>query len=152
MNNNINDIKKLREETGAGVLEVKEALEKFSGDYNAAKSELMKKVSSKAEKKAGRTASDGLVASYIHHSGKVGSLVLVACETDFVAKTDYFDHICKDIAMQVCSEDYKDVDELVKSEYIKDPSKTIGDLIQELTAKMGEKIEVKKFVKYSIQD
>ena len=95
-------------------------------------------------------AEDGLVYSYIHNSGKVGSLVLLGCETDFVAKTEDFQKLCKDIAMQVCSEDYEDVEKLLESEYIRDPSKKISDLINEAVAKVGEKIEIRKFTKFSV--
>jgi elongation factor Ts len=148
----INDIKKLREETGAGVLEVKQSLEAHDGDVVAARSELMSKVSAKAAKKSDRTTKDGLVSSYIHYSGGIGSLVLLACETDFVAKTDEFKKLSNEIAMQVCTEDYENIDQLLESEYIKDPAKKIKELIEDLTAKVGEKIELKKFVKYSIED
>lgn len=143
-------IKKLREETGAGILEVKKMLEEVGGDFDKAKEELMKKAISKAEKKSGRIAEDGLVSSYIHNSGKVGSLVLLACETDFVAKTDDFKNLCKEVAMQVCTEDYEDLEGLLGSEYIRDPSKKIIDLVNETTAKVGEKIEIRKFTKFAV--
>ncbi len=145
-------VKKLREETGAGVMEVKQALESSGGDLDKAKKKLMKKVSSKAAKKADRIATDGLVYSYIHNNGKMGSLILMACETDFVAKTDDFQKLCKEIAMQVCTDDYLGVEELLKAEYMRDAARTLGDLIEEATAKLGEKIELKKFVKYTIND
>jgi elongation factor Ts len=134
----INDIKKLREETGAGVLEVKQALEKNNGDMDAARSELMSKVSAKAAKKADRTTKDGLVSSYIHHGGSIGSLVYLACETDFVAKTDEFKKLSTEIAMQVCTDEYESVEQLLESEYIKDPAKKIKELIEEVIAKVGE--------------
>lgn len=143
-------IKKLREETGAGILEIKSALEDSGEDYNKAKEVLMKKVASKAAKKADRTANDGLVFSYIHNGGKVGSMIMVSCETDFVAKTDDFKKLCQEVAMQVCTEDFDSVENLLASEYIRDPSKKILDLVHEATAKLGEKIEIIKFVKYSV--
>jgi len=148
----IKKIKQLRDETGAGVMEVKEALDKHAGDLEKAKKELMKKVSAKAAKKADRVAGDGLVYSYIHLNGKLGSLVHMACETDFVAKTDDFQNLCKEVAMQICTEDIDSVKDLLKAEYMRDVSKTVGDLITEATAKLGEKIELKKFTKYSISD
>ncbi len=148
----IEKIKQLREDTGAGVMEVKEALEKHDGDLEKAKKELMKKASAKAAKKADRVAGDGLVYSYIHLNGKLGSLIHMACETDFVAKTDDFQNLCKEVAMQVCTEDIDKVKDLLKAEYMRDTSKTVGDLITEATAKLGEKIELKKFTKYSISD
>ena len=148
----LNKIKQLREDTGAGVMDVKEALDKYNGDIEKAKKELMKKASAKAAKKADRVAGDGLVYSYIHLNGKIGSIILLACETDFVAKTDDFQNLCKEIAMQVCTDDFKDVKALLKAEYMRDASKTVDDLVTEVTAKLGEKIELKKFVKYSISD
>ena len=148
----IKKIKQLREYTGAGVMEVKQALEKNNGDLEKAKKELMKKVYAKAAKKADRVAGDGLVYSYIHLNGKLGSLIHMACETDFVAKTDDFQNLCKEVAMQVCTEDIDNVKDLLKAEYMRDASKTVGDLITEATAKLGEKIELKKFIKYSISD
>lgn len=149
---NINDIKILREETGAGVLEVKQALESAGGDVKKAKEELMKKVASKAAKKADRTAADGLVYSYIHATGKVGSMVVIGCETDFVAKTDDFKNLCREVAMQVCTSDFETVEDLNNSEYIRDGSKKIQDIVNEVTSKTGEKIEIKKFVKFSVGD
>lgn len=148
----INDIKKLREETGAGVLDVKKALEEAKGNYEKAKKDLIEKGVAKAAKKADRRASDGLVHSYIHLGGKIGSLVLVACETDFVAKTEDFKKLCHEIAMQVATDEYKDVKDLLDSEYIRDPNKKVSDFITEVTAKVGEKIEVKKFVRFSVKD
>jgi len=148
----VKKIKELREETGAGIVEIKNMLEEVEGDYKRAKGELMKKAAEKALKKQNREATQGLVYSYIHHGGEVGSMVLISCETDFVAKTDDFKKLCQEVAMQVCTEDYKDVKELLESEYIRDPSKKVQDLVNETTAKLGEKIELKKFVKYSVGD
>ncbi len=150
MSNNIEIIKKLRDETGAGILEIKNMLEEQGDNYDKTKEELLKKSAAKAAKKSDRVAEDGLVYSYIHNSGKVGSLVLLSCETDFVAKTEDFQKLCKDIAMQVCSEDYEDLEKLLESEYIRDPSKKISDLINEAVAKVGEKIEIRKFAKFSV--
>ena len=147
---NIKDIKNLREETGAGILEVKQALENSSGDYAKAKEELMKKVGSKAAKKSDRVTKDGLIFAYLHVGGRVGTLIYMACETDFVAKTEDFQRLCKEVAMQAATGDYSSVEELLNDEYIRDPLKKISDLLNETTAKVGEKIELKKFVKYSV--
>jgi len=148
----IEKIKQLRDDTGAGVMEVKQALEACAGDMKKARESLMKKVSAKAAKKADRTANDGLVYSYIHLNGKIGSLIHLACETDFVAKTDDFQKLCKELAMQVCTDDYQSVDELLATEYMRDASKKVEDLIKEATAKLGEKIELKRFIKYSVSE
>lgn len=147
---NMEPIVKLRDDTGAGILEAKKALEDANGDFEAAKKALLAKASAKAAKKAGRTAGDGLVHAYIHATGKVGSLVNIGCETDFVAKTEDFKRLVHEIALQVCTESYSTVEELLASEYVKDSSKKMLDLINEVTAKVGEKIEVKEFVRFSI--
>lgn len=147
---NVEIIKKLRDETGAGILEIKDVLEKTGEDFEKAKEELMKKVASKAAKKSDRIAEDGLVYSYIHSSGKVGSLVLLSCETDFVARTDDFQKLCKEVAMQICTEDYENVESLLNSDYIRDPSKKISDLVNETIAKVGEKIEIRRFAKFTV--
>ncbi len=131
-------------------MEVKQALEEAGGNLEKAREELKKKISVKAAKKAGRTADDGLVYAYVHAGGKVGSLVVIGCETDFVARTDDFKNLCREIAMQVCTGDYKNVNDLSDAEYIRDGSKTIRDLVHEVTAKTGEKVEIKNFVKLSI--
>ncbi len=146
----VESIKKLREETGAGVLEVKQALEASNGDFQAARKELALKGISKAAKKADRMTKDGLVHSYIHMGGKVGSMVLVACETDFLAKTEDFKNLCHEIALQACAQEYPDIETLLAAEYIRDPGKKIMDLITEVTAKVGEKIELKNFARFAV--
>jgi len=150
MSINTEKIKKLRDETGAGLLEIRNILEEVGGDFEKAREELMKNVASKAAKKSDRIVEDGLVYSYVHNSGKVGSLVLVGCETDFVAKTDDFQKLCKEIAMQICTEDYESVEDLLNAEYVRDPSKKIVDLVNETTAKVGEKVEIRKFAKFTV--
>ena len=147
---NIEIIKKLRDETGAGLLEIRNILEEVGGDFEKAKEKLMKNVASKAAKKSDRIVEDGLVYSYVHNNGKVGSLVLVGCETDFVAKTEDFQKLCKEIAMQICTENYESVEDLLNAEYVRDPSKKVVDLVNEVTAKVGEKIEIRKFVKFAV--
>lgn len=149
---NIETLKKLREETGAGMLEIRQALETHGDDYDKAKAELLAKGAAKAAKKADRVTKDGLVHAYIHGTGKVGSMIALACETDFVAKTDDFQKLCHEIAMQVCTETYNDVDEVLKSEYMRDASKTIQDLINDTIAKVGEKIELKSFVRFAVRE
>jgi elongation factor Ts len=144
------DIKKHRDLTGAGVLDIKNAMEDSDGDFEKAKEDLIKKGKAKAAKKAERDASDGLVYSYIHNGGKVGSLILMACETDFVAKTDDFQNLCKEVAMQICTGDYDSVKQLLDDEYIRDGSKTVRDLVTEAIAKLGENIELREFTKYTV--
>ncbi len=146
-----NTIKKLKEETGAGIMDAKNALADAQGDYEKAKTELVKKGLAKAEKKGERQTKDGLVHSYIHAGGKVGSMVLVACETDFVAKTADFKTLCHEIALQVATEEYATVEELLASEYVRDPSKTIQDLVKETIAKLGENIVVSEIARFSVR-
>ena len=150
MSIDINDIKNLRKLTGAGVLDVKMALENADGDFEEAKKELVVKGVVKAAKKSERVAKDGLVYSYIHGNGKLGAMVLVACETDFVAKTDDFQKLCKELAMQVCTGEYANVEELLSDEYMRDSSKTVADIVTATVAKLGEKIEVRYFAKLAV--
>lgn len=143
-------IKKLREETGAGIMECRKAIEEAKGNLKRAGEILKKRGIEKAEKKAGRETRDGLVSSYIHATGKVGSIVEIACETDFVARTDDFCKLSHEIALQVASMEPKDVEDLLKQEYIRDSSMTIHDLIKGVIAKVGENIVVKRFYRMEL--
>lgn len=152
MSNQIENIKILREATGAGVMKAKKALEDAGGDVDKAKADLMSKVDAIAAKRADRVAADGLVYSYIHNNGKLGSMILMSSETDFVARNEKFVELCKEIAMQICTDDYETLDDVLKAEYMRDASKTLEGLIKETTAKLGEKIVLRKFVKFSTAD
>ena len=151
MSVNIDQIKKLREQTGAGVMDAKKVLEEMGGDFDKAVKILMEKGLAKLEKRSDKSAGEGMVFSYIHSGAKVGSLLMLGCETDFVAKTEEFQKLGKEIAMQVATEEYADVAGLTDSEYVRDGSKKIGDLIKESVAKVGEKIEIRAFTRYSIK-
>ncbi len=142
-------LKKLRKETQVSLADCRRALEE-TGDYKKAIAWLKKHGLEKASKKSGRETYQGLVESYIHQNSRVGALVEVLCETDFVARTDEFKKLAHEIAMQVASMDPKDVDSLLKQEYIRDSSKTIGDLIKEAISKLGENIVVKKLQRFEI--
>ena len=146
----IEDIKKLREKTGAGVMDAKKALEESGGDAKKAEALIKKRGLAKAKKRAGREALQGVIASYVHHGGKIAVLVEVACETDFVARTDEFVNLAEELAMQVASMKPKNVSELLKQDYIRDPKKKISDLISETVGKTGEKIEVKRLVRMEL--
>jgi elongation factor Ts len=150
MDFDINIIKQLRDETGAGIMDVKNALTTANGDVKLAKEELHKKGLARAEKRADREAKEGLVYSYIHNGSKIGSMIMLTCETDFVAKTEDFSKVAKEIALQVSSEEYSDLESLLNSPYIRDESKKVSDLISELSAKTGEKVELKNFVRFAI--
>lgn len=143
-------IKELREKTSAGVMDCRRALEEAKGDIEKAAEVLRKQGIEKAEKKSDRETNQGLVESYVHATGKIGALVEVQCETDFVQRTEDFKTLCHEIAMQVASMSPKDVTDLLKQEYIRDNSKTIQDLIKETIAKLGENIVVKKFTRIEL--
>ena len=144
------DIQNLREETGLGVVDIKEALEKAKGDKKKALEILSKKAGEKMEKKAGRVTSQGKIGAYVHGDGKSAVLVEVDCETDFVAKNEGFVNFIKELTLQIISMKPKDVKELLGQSFIKDPSKTVEDLLKEIIAKTGENIVVKRFVVYQI--
>lgn len=143
-------IKKLRESTGGGVMECKRALEETKGDMKKA-AELLKKWGiEKSEKKADRETKAGLIDSYIHAGGKVGVLLELTCETDFVAKTDEFKHLSHEICLQIASMNPKDVKALLKQEYIRDPSQTIEQLVKLTIGKLGENIQIGRFIRYQL--
>ncbi len=146
----MDQIKDLRERTGAGVMDAKKALEESQGDMKKAEEWIAKRGIMKAEKKADRETKEGLVYSYIHHDGKSGALLELQCETDFVARTDDFKNLAKELAMQVTSMNPKNVEEFVGQEYIRDPKKTVKDLITEVIAKTGENVKLVRFVRYGL--
>jgi len=143
------DVKKLREITGAGVMDSKNALEDAGGDFDKATAILKERGLAKADKKAGRELKSGLVDAYVH-SDRVGVLVNVSCETDFVARSDDFRGLVHNLAMQIAAMNPKDVDELMKQAYIKDEKETIEELVKGVIAKLGENIKVEEFTRYQI--
>lgn len=148
--NNLQLIKKLRDETGASIFDIREAVEEAEGDEKKA-SELLKKKSAKiAAKKADRETGEGIVYAYIHANNKVGVLVQLSCETDFVAKTTDFVDLAKEISLQIAAMDPENVEELLDMDYVRDSGKKIKDLVEEVVGKLGENIQVTRFVRYSI--
>jgi len=188
-------VKELRERTAAGMLDCKKALEEANGDIDKAVDVLREKGLSAASKKAGRIATEGAVESYIHAGGKIGVLVEVNCETDFVGKTDKFRDFVRDIAMQVAAanplyvrreevptEDLEKEKEILRAQalnegkpekiidkmvegriskfyeenclmeqsYIKDPDKTIDQLLNEKISQIGENISIRRFVRFEL--
>jgi elongation factor Ts len=188
-------VSELRARTGAGMMDCKRALEEAGGDMDRAAEILRKKGIAKAEKRAGRSAAQGLIVSYIHHNGQVGVLLEVNCETDFVARTEDFQQLARDIALHIASADPIAVNpedipaDLVERErriaeeqvaaeskpenvrakivegklkkfiaertlleqpYVKDDSKTVGQLVKEVSGKVGEAVQVKRFVRFKI--
>lgn len=146
------DVKKLREETGAGVMDARKALIESNGDMEKAKDIVRAMGESAVAKRAEREVSQGLVETYVHAGGKVGAMVHLACETDFVAKTDEFKALARELAMQVAAMNPISEEELEKQEYIRDPGKTIKDLIKEVIAKTGENIQIKRIARFSLGD
>ena len=189
------DVQELRQRTGAGMMECKKALTETNGDMEKAVELLRTKGIAKAEKRTGKQTSEGLVGSYIHHNGKVGVLVEINCETDFVARTDDFKELVKQIAEHIAAAApiavekdavpadvvererrifeeqarasgkpdaiiakmvdgkvesyYKDV-VLVSQPWVREPKKSIGDLIREASAKVGENIQVRRFARFKL--
>lgn len=138
-------IRRLRDETGAPIARAKKVLEEFDGDEKKALEVLKKEGFEKAEKRAERTTSQGIIATYVHHSGKLGVMVELLCETDFVAKNELFQELGKNIAMQVSFSDPKNEEELLNQEFIKDSSQKISDLVKAVIAKTGENVRLGRF-------
>ncbi|HSW96604.1 MAG TPA: translation elongation factor Ts [Candidatus Saccharimonadales bacterium] len=143
-------LKQLREETAASVSDCRLALEESGGDYAKAQVWLKKRTAEKAEKKADRETGEGLVHAYIHQNGKIGAMVEVLCETDFVARTDDFKNLVHALAIQVAAMDPKDVAALMEQEYIKDTSVTMEKLVKQTIGILGENITVKKIQRFEI--
>jgi elongation factor Ts len=189
------DVAALRERTGAGMMDCKKALEETSGDLDKAVELLRSKGAAKADKRAGRQTKEGMIASYIHHNGKIAVLVELNCETDFVARTEDFQQLGKSVAEHIAAaapiavdkdqvpQDkvdserrifveqvkaegkpehmidkivegkiqafYKDV-ALMHQMWVRDPKKSIGDLVKEVSAKTGENVQVRRFVRYQL--
>lgn len=143
-------LKKLRNETSVSIADCRKALEEAKNNYKKALDILKKSGLEKAAKKSDRETPQGLIESYIHQNGKVGALIEVSCETDFVARTDVFKNLVHEICMQIAAMSPKGIPVLLKQEYIRDNSKTIEVLIKEAIAKLGENILVKRFQRFEI--
>ncbi|MFA5532576.1 MAG: translation elongation factor Ts [Candidatus Shapirobacteria bacterium] len=143
-------VKKIRLETGLGIMEIKSALEEAKGDENKAKEILKEKGFKKAESKAERETHQGRVATYTHSTGKIGVMVELQCETDFVAKHEDFVELTKEICLQIAAMNPKDVDDLLKQEFVKDPTKTIEEMVKTLVVKFGENMKLTRFARFEI--
>ncbi len=161
----VEHIKALREKTGAGIMDCRQAILAAEGDLEKAERILREKGLARAAKKAQREAREGLIEAYIHAGNRIGSLVELNCETDFVARTVEFHQLAHNIAMQVAAMApvYVDKSEIPEGEtrppeevallqqpFIRDPSKTVNELIQELIAKVGENIRVRRFSRFAL--
>ena len=145
----LEQVKKLRQETGAGVMMCKKALEE-TGDYQKEKEWIKKKGVEKAEEKKERETKEGYVATYTHATGKIGVVVELLCETDFVSRNQEFRQLAQEICLQVAAMNPKDKKELLAQEYIREPGKTIETLLKEAVAKFGENIQIGDFARLEI--
>jgi len=152
-------VKELRDKTGAGIMDCKRALTESGGNMEKAEEALKQKGLLQHAKVAGREAKQGVIESYIHTGGRIGALVEINCETDFVARTDEFRTLAREIAMQVASMNPKTVgtldgnegeDALLSQEYIRDSRRTIRDLIKEAIGKLRENIVVSRFMRFEV--
>lgn len=143
-------VKELREKTGLSVLECKKALEQAKGDQAKAIDILSAQTQAQAEKKSERQAQQGIIESYIHQNGKVGVLLELFCETDFVANNKIFKELAHDIAMQIAALNAQDASQLLDQQFIKNPEKTIKDTINDYIVKLGENIKIGKFIRLEI--
>jgi elongation factor Ts len=157
-------IKELRNRTSAGMLDCKKALFQSEGDIEKAIEILRHRGLSAAEKKAKRIAREGIIEAYIHHTGKIGALVELNCESDFVAHTDEFKQLAHHIAMQVAAtsprfitaeevpqgEEFDPQDCLINQPFIKEPERSVQQVITEVVAKVGENIKVSRFIRLEI--
>lgn len=143
-------LKKLREETGISFSLCKKALEESHNDIEKAKKLLALWGVEKAKDKEQRETSQGALFAYVHYNKKIASLVELSCETDFVSGNSEFQKLGQELAMQVASIDAKNADELLKQEYIRDPSKKIEGLIKKAILKFGENIKIKRILKWEL--
>ena len=144
------DIKRLREETSCGVIDCKKALDEAQGDLNKAKEILRKRGLELAAKKSDRVTKEGRVEGYIHHGSKIGVIVEVNCETDFVARNEDFCAFTKDLAMHIAASNPANVQELLTQPFIKDAGKSIQDYLNEQVAKIRENIVISRFVRFKV--
>jgi elongation factor Ts len=158
-------VKELREKSGAGIMDCRSALVACGGDVDKALALLKEKGLLKAQKKADRATGQGLVEAYIHTGGRIGAMIEVNCETDFVARTDEFKSLAHCLAMQVAALDPKYISEedvpegtavdpkeacLLQQQYIRDPGQQVKDIIAGTIAKVGENIRVRRFVRFEL--
>ncbi|MCH7605104.1 translation elongation factor Ts [Patescibacteria group bacterium] len=146
----IDQIKELREQTGISISECRKALIESGENIDRARTLLKEWGKEVAAKKQVREVDEGLIDAYLHSNGKVGVLIDVGCETDFVAKSDDFRSLVHELTLQVASMKPEDVPELLKQQYIKDSSNTVQDLLQETIAKLGENIVIQRFTRFEI--
>jgi len=163
----VTSIKELRDKTSAGVMECKRALQQAEGNVDRACDILREQGLARAEKKADRVASQGLVEVYVHGGGRIGSMIELNCETDFVAHTDEFKALVHDLALQIAATDPRFISSadipdgekekltpeevcLLSQPFIRDPARKISDIVADVSAKMGEKVAVRRFARFEL--
>ena len=142
-------VKILRRKTNLSIMECKRALEAADGNIEKAVENLQKSGKEIADKKSERKTNCGIIEAYVHNNGKIGVLLELVCETDFVALNEEFRQLAHNLAMHIAAMN-PEADNLGRQPYIKDPNKTVEDLITEAAAKLGEKIQIRNFVRYEI--
>ena len=162
----VDDVKRFREETGAGVMDSKRALDEADGDFEKARELLRERGIVAAAKRSDRATSEGAIESYIHGEGRIGVLVEVNCETDFVARTDTFRTLARNVALQIAGmdplgltpedvpddvpADQREERALLTQAFVKEPDKTVQQLVGEAIASTGENIRISRFVRYEL--
>ena len=146
-NYTMQDISELREMTGMGLMDIKNALEGAEGDRSKALEALRERGAKIMDKKSDRTAGEGVVEAYVH-GGRIGVLIEVNCETDFVGRSETFKEFVHDLALQISSMKPESVEELLQQTFIKDSKLTIASYLQDTTSKLGERIVIARFVRY----
>ena len=146
----LDQIKKLRSKTKAGVMDCRQALEESQGDITKAEKWLQKKGLKSAAKREDKETCQGIVEAYTHAEGKIVAMVELLCETDFVARTDDFKNLAHDLAMQIAAMKPKNIEDFLKQAWIKDESKKIEELVKDLIAKTGENIKVGRVARFEL--
>jgi elongation factor Ts len=145
----IAQVKRLKDLTGVGLTDAKKALEESGGDFDKALAAMREKGLTKAEKRAEREARAGIIGTY-NHDGRIGVLVEVNCETDFVARNEIFTDLVKDLAMHIAASEPADIDELLSQPFVKNPDQTVADVVKDRAARLGENVVVRRFSRFAL--
>ncbi len=143
-------LKKLRAETEASISDCRSAIIESEGDYNKALKVIRERGLDRAAKKAERQVKSGLVTVYSHQEGRIGAMILIRCETDFVARSELFKELAHNLTLHLTAMNPEDLDEFLSQPFVKDESRTVKEVIQEYIGKLGENITIEKFVRYEI--
>lgn len=146
----IDRIKQLRDETGVAIGEIRRALEAGGGDLARARKFLREQLGAIAERKSGRAVNAGVIDAYVHGNARIGALIELYCETDFVARNPEFRRLAHDLAMHVAAMAPRNTDELASQEYIRDAARSVGDVIREAIGTFGENIRIGNFTRFEL--